>query len=99
MTSESRPPSRAPGVVTESADIERGTRILLTADGTGHELNATASALWELCDGETSVEEIAASVAQAFGMPEPQAREEVEAALALLIEQGLLVDADRSGGG
>lgn len=55
-----------------------------------HVLNATAFAIWELCDGETDVEEMAAAVSDATGLPADVARSEVSAALELLGRAGLI---------
>lgn len=54
-------------------------------------LNATAFAIWELCDGLTSTGEMAAAVADLTGLGEDEARQQVESAVADLREAGLLV--------
>ena len=36
-------------------------------------LNGTASDVWRLCDGERSVEEVAALLASSYGLDEPDA--------------------------
>ena len=42
------------------------------ADGAEHDLNDVGSRIWELCDGQRSVEQIAAALAEEFEV-EPQA--------------------------
>jgi hypothetical protein len=47
----------------------------------GVALNPTALALWELCDGTTSIEEMVAAVAKLFALPPNRARHDVQTAL------------------
>jgi hypothetical protein len=54
-------------------------------------LNATALALWELCDGATSPEEMADAVAELCGLSPVRAIEDVRTALATLEGLGALV--------
>ena len=44
-------------------------------------LNPTALALWELCDGQTAVEEMVQAVSALFALDPLRARADVEAAL------------------
>lgn len=44
-------------------------------------LNPTAMALWELCDGETLIEEMVVAVCDLFTIDPEQARADVETAL------------------
>jgi hypothetical protein len=46
-----------------------------------HVLNATARAIWELCDGRTSASEMAMAISEVTGMDVEQARIEVDTAL------------------
>lgn len=55
-----------------------------------HLLNATSAAVWRRCDGESTVDEITASVAEELGAP--VGTDVVWAALAELDRAGLLVD-------
>lgn len=56
-----------------------GDDVLLVDGENGriHLLNSTAGLLWECFDGGTSLEELSADVAASFGLPLPQAREDV----------------------
>lgn len=58
----------------------------------GHEyvLNATALALWELCDGDTSAEEMAEGVCELFAIPRHQAVADVRRTLAEFERVGLI---------
>jgi hypothetical protein len=56
----------------------------------GVRLNPTALALWELCDGETGVDEMVDAVAELFSLPSQQARSDVEAALGDMVALGVI---------
>ena len=55
-----------------------------------HVLNASAKAIWELCDGETSTQEIAEAVAELAGYDLHTALEEVVETIQMLRERGLI---------
>lgn len=55
-----------------------------------HQLNGTALALWEVCDGETTVAEMIAAAGSLFGSEEVL-RADIERALAVFAEVQLLV--------
>ena len=57
-----------------------------------HVLNESAHAIWELCDGETTPEEMAAAIAEVTGIGLDQAGSDVEEALGKLRELGLVDD-------
>ncbi len=58
--------------------------------GTSHVLNPTASAIWELCDGTTTLDELIDAICQVFSVPHGVALRDVAAALAQLEEAGLV---------
>jgi len=80
LTSDWRPIQR------EGVWLKRGrTTSVRDTDGTKLcVLNDTAAALWELCDGETTVEEMAVAVRDLFGVTLAAARTDVTDALAAL---------------
>ncbi len=53
-------------------------------------LNASALALWELCDGETTAPEMAEALSELTGAPTETSYEEVVETLELLLEHGLV---------
>lgn len=55
-----------------------------------HVLNDTARAIWELCDGQTTPEEMADAVAQLTNLDRKAAVEEVATALRALDEAKLI---------
>lgn len=55
-----------------------------------HVLNATAFALWELCDGITTPEEMVEAICTLFGVSRGEAERDVELGLADLARAGLV---------
>lgn len=53
-------------------------------------LNSTALAIWELCDGSTTVDEIVAAVAELTGMTAEGVTQDVSTALTKLYRAGLI---------
>ena len=53
-------------------------------------LNPTALALWELCDGQTVVEEMVQAVSALFALDPERARADVETALEDMIAAGVI---------
>jgi hypothetical protein len=53
-------------------------------------LNDTAFALWELCDGDTTVREMVDAVTVLFAAPDDQLEHDVTAALDHLLSAGLI---------
>lgn len=53
-------------------------------------LNPTALALWELCDGQTAVEEMVDAVSVLFALEPDRARADVENALQDMIATGVV---------
>ncbi len=69
-----------------------GEQVWLSEHGRAHEhmLNATAFALWELCDGITTPEEMVDAICTLFGLPHGAAERDVELGLADLTRAGLV---------
>jgi hypothetical protein len=57
---------------------------------TTHGLNPTARAIWELCDGTTTVDELVRAIGEVFDVPPSSARADVEAIIAQLQGTGLV---------
>ena len=79
----------------------RSGELLGAADGGGwtvydketdslHLLNDSARAIWELCDGETSPEEIAGAIRELTGLEQEEAQSDVSGALGELRSLGLI---------
>lgn len=61
------------------------------ADSDGlHVLNASAFAIWELCDGQTTLQEMAAAIAELTGLEYDVAATEVAATIEVLSQLGLV---------
>ena len=56
-----------------------------------HVLNVTAKAIWELCDGSTTPEEISSAIAEVTGLSHEEASDHVGQTLRSLKDAGLLV--------
>lgn len=85
---KNRPPTRVAGVTVES----RSDRPRLT-NASGMQqivLNETSLAIWDLCDGDTTVDEMVEAVVIASGISEAQARHDVEFALEEFYRLGVL---------
>jgi hypothetical protein len=86
--SKNMPPMRLTGVTVES----RTDRPRLT-NRSGMQtivLNETSLAIWDLCDGDTTVDEMVEAVVIASGISESQARHDVEFALEEFYRLGVL---------
>jgi hypothetical protein len=82
------PPARRAGLLAREVDGE--VVILDRETGDVHRLNATASFIWNQCDGKTTAAEIAARLAATFeGAPQSPLGVVVEA-IADLERRGLL---------
>lgn len=84
---------RRRGEVVQSAG-EDGWTIYEPETDSLHVLNTSAKAIWDLCDGQTSAEEMANAVAELTGLPEDSARLDVDLTLERLKESGLLAKED-----
>ena len=65
--------------------------ILDRRSGLIHQLNGTARYIWNRCDGNAGVEEIASSLAEEYGLIWECSRQDVEAAIGKFGELGLLM--------
>ncbi len=82
-----RAPRRQTGAALESG--RHGAVLLRTRSGAAL-VNPTALALWELCDGTTTVEEMVTAVCTLFGIDVGRARSDVSTALDQMTEAGLI---------
>jgi PqqD family protein of HPr-rel-A system len=57
-----------------------------------HHLNPTASVVFSLCDGGSTVKEMAREIAEAFGIVEDQVEKEIRPLLREFRKAGLLVE-------
>jgi hypothetical protein len=80
-------PTRRDGL--EVNDVADGCVVYDAASDRVHYLNGTAAIVFELCTGDISVDEMAAFLQRTFELDAPP-REETDACLARLREEGLL---------
>lgn len=97
VSSLHRMPARATEVEVQHTDA--GHVLSRPGQRVAHVLNDTAFALWELCDGQTEVEEIVVAVAELFGLDVTTARREITGTLDELAEVGLIGWGDGTLGG
>lgn len=84
-----RLPVRRTDVSLDGDDIRS---VLLDPEtGVGHVLNPTARAVWELCDGTTTLDELVDAICQVFSVSHGVALRDVAAVLADLEGAGLVV--------
>jgi PqqD family protein of HPr-rel-A system len=60
------------------------------SSGRAHVINSSAARLWELCDGRTTVDDIAAAFAASYKLPATEVRADVDALLSTFRELGVL---------
>lgn len=71
--SDDRRPRRVPGALVSG----RGSEPVLVDDGRSLGLNETALAIWDLCDGSTTVDEMVDSVVELTGVDPGQVSRDV----------------------
>lgn len=80
-------PEMVPLTRSTEATLERvGNEAILydKARGSAHVLNGAAARLWELCDGESTIDEVTSTFAFSFGLTESAVREDVERVVSAL---------------
>ena len=87
-------PALKPRVRDDLTAVELEGEIVLYDEGTDdiHHLNPTASVVFSLCDGQSTVKEIARDIAEAFGVAEDQVEREVRSLLREFRKAGLLAE-------
>lgn len=88
MRSMPRAPRQRPGLLVRVVDGE--TVVLDRAKGLIHRLNGSASVIWDRCNGERGLSEMAVTVASAFHVDLETAERGVTVAIQQLGELGLL---------
>ena len=71
-------------------DLDGETVVLDRRSGKVHQLNRTASYVWQRCDGRTELREIIASLAQSYGAEPRDVEGDVAAVMAQFAELRLL---------
>lgn len=91
-STSSRPAASLPRRHDElRVELHEHGHALRAADGDEvHLLNETAFAIWQLCDGQTSPEEMAAGVCELFGEPGTAVLDDVDRTLSELAHRGLI---------
>lgn len=92
---DTTPSDARPRAIARDAAVVLDGETVVVAEGQIHVLNGTASAIWERCDGSTSVDAIVAGLASEYHVSVEVLDREVQAALTDLVERGL-VDLERA---
>jgi hypothetical protein len=71
-------------------DEELRSYLVVPDGGVAHELNPTARAVWELCDGTTTVDELIDAIRQVFSVEREVALADVTAVVDRLEAAGLV---------
>lgn len=82
-------PARRPDVWLRQAEGENV--VFDPKTGAVHILNATALAIWELCDGDTRVGEMVEAICGLSGLPRDVVQEDVERILKEFEQAGIVV--------
>ena len=77
-------------LVSESSRSGDGTVTIISPTGDIVSLNPVAGALWDLCDGGTTVAEIVAAATTLFAASPDSIKHDIEGALEALQEQHLI---------
>ncbi len=80
--------ARRDGVLTQEAHGE--TVLLRLADGYYYTLDEVGAAVWELCDGSRTADEVIAAIGDTFDAPEDVIRQDVTAFVGELVDEQLL---------
>jgi len=81
-------PARVPAV--EEYQLGDELLVYVPASETAHALNRSAAAIWELCDGTRTVEEICRDIGESLDRPAEALLPDVRAGIARLSELGLV---------
>lgn len=74
----------------ELRDVDDGAVLIASSGSATYALNPTGRAIWELCDGTTTVEEVVEAICQIFDVPKETAFTELTAVLEQLAAAGLV---------
>jgi coenzyme PQQ biosynthesis protein PqqD len=85
-------PRRREGVLAQEAQGQ--TVLLRLDDGSYYALDEVGATIWELCDGQRSLEEVIAALCAEFDAPEATVRADVLDFVSELQRERLLVDTD-----
>jgi len=89
MVTPTTRPRQTPGVVT--CEVLDELVAYSPASSQAVSLNVSARAIWELCDGTRTLDDICNELSESAGMPPEALRADVQAAIDQLRDLGLLV--------
>jgi len=89
MPSSLPKPRQLPGIVTSEVLDELVAYVPASSQAVS--LNVSARAIWELCDGSRTVDDICNELSEPAGMPPEGLRRDVQAAIDQMRDLGLLI--------
>ena len=81
---------------TASRIIDGQAVVMTLEDNTLHTLNDTGSKIWELCDGQRTIEDIAGIIHDGYMIDYKEGRKHCEAFVQELCAKGMLILLDKS---
>ncbi len=73
-------------------DVDDSGTVILLLSGMMHQLNLVGGLIWQQCDGERTLAEIAAELAGEFSVEQAEVESDVEEFVADLAERGWLIN-------
>ena len=73
-------------------DVDDSGTVILLLSGMMHQLNLVGGLVWQQCDGERTVDDIAISLAKEFDAEQSEITADVKEFVADLAERGWLID-------
>lgn len=73
-------------------DVDDSGTVILLLSGMMHQLNLVGGLIWQQCDGERALADIAAELASEFSVEQAEVESDVEEFVAELAERGWLIN-------
>jgi PqqD family protein of HPr-rel-A system len=88
-----------PAKCAEVLELDMGDGLILYNHDSSlvHHLNPSAALVWQLCDGEASVSQLATEIAEEYGLKSPEVLEQVSAVIAEFDALDLVEDRNGTG--
>ena len=74
-------------------DVDDSGTVILLLSGMMHQLNLVGGMIWQQCDGEKTIDDIAGSLGKEFDVDQADVLSDVKEFVADLAERGWLIDA------
>lgn len=88
---EKRRQAEVQAALEAGEDVDDSGTVILLLSGMMHQLNLVGGMIWQLCDGEHTVEDIAMSLGREFDVAEEEVTDDVIEFVNELTERGWLI--------